>query len=150
MHNSCRPPLREFDLVGSTVNRTIGYGTVIVLVHLLVNIVHGLAHRELHIELGLAAMLFVICVIMLCPLLAMGLLWTPQRRLGLILLAFSMAGSFLFGLYNHFAAIGPDHVGKQASGPWGTTFVLTAYLLLLTEALGSYIGLHFLGWELKA
>ena len=143
-------PCASSNLVGSTVNRTISYGTVIVLVHLLVNIVHGLAHRELHIELGAAAMLFVIGVIILCPLFATVLLWTPQRRLGLILLALSMAGSFLFGLYNHFAAIGPDHVGKQASGPWGTTFVLTAYLLLLTEAIGSYIGLHFLGWKFKA
>jgi hypothetical protein len=132
------------------VNRAISYGTAIVLVHVLVNIVHGVAHRELHIGLGPAAMLFVIGMIMLCPLLAMVLLWTSQRRLGLILLALSMAGSFLFGLYNHFVAIGPDHVGKQASGPWGTTFVLTAYLLLFTEAIGSYIGLHFLDWKLKA
>lgn len=136
--------------MGNTVNRSISYGTVIVLVHLLVNIVHGLAHRELHIELGVNALLFVIGVIILCPLVALALLWTPQRRLGLILLALSMAGSFLFGLYNHFAAIGPDHVGKQVSGPWGTTFVLTAYLLLFTEAIGSYIGLHFLSWKLRA
>lgn len=136
--------------MGNTVNRTVSYGTVIVLVHLLVNIVHGLAHRELHIELGVAALLFVIFVIILCPLLAMVLLWTPQRRLGLILLVLSMAGSFLFGFYNHFTAIGPDHAGKQVSGPWGTTFVLTAYLLLFTEAIGSYIGLHFLGWKLRA
>ncbi len=132
------------------MNREINYGTVIVLAHLLVNIIHGVAHRELHIQLGPAAMLFVIGVIVLCPLLAMVLLWTSQKRLGLILLVLSMAGSFLFGLYNHFVAIGPDHVGKQASGPWGTTFALTAYLLLLTEAIGSYIGLHFLHWKLRA
>ncbi|MGH9670412.1 MAG: hypothetical protein ACRD3A_09900 [Terriglobales bacterium] len=117
---------------------------------MLVNIIHGAAHRELHIELGPAAMLFVIVVIVLCPLLAMLLLWTSPKRVGLVLLVLSMAGSLLFGLYNHFVAIGPDHVGKQASGPWGTTFVLTAYLLLLTEAIGSYIGLHFLHRKVRA
>jgi hypothetical protein len=35
---------------------------------------------------------------------------------------------------------GPDHVGGQAPGPWGTGFVLTAYLLFLTEAMGTYTG----------
>ena len=63
------------------MNRAINCGTVIVLAHLLVNIIHGVAHRELHIELGPAAMLFVIGVILLCPLLAMVLLWTSQKRL---------------------------------------------------------------------
>jgi hypothetical protein len=33
-------------------------------------------------------------------------------------------------------------------GGWGTMFVLTAYLLLITEAVGTYVGLHFL-WIAK-
>jgi hypothetical protein len=31
---------------------------------------------------------------------------------------------------------------------WGLTFVLTAYLLLITEAIGTYVGVHFL-WIAK-
>jgi hypothetical protein len=125
-------------------DREVKCGTAIVLAHLVVNIMHGVAHRELGVELGPAAMLFVAGVILLCPLLAMVLLWASQKRLGLIILTLSMAASLVFGLYNHFAVKGPDHVGQQAPAPWGTAFVLTAYLLLFTEAIGTYIGLYFL------
>ncbi len=89
-----------------TVNPAVKYGTAIVLAHLLVNIVHGAAHRELHVELRPAAMLFVIGVILLCPLIAMVLLWVSQEPLGLALLALSMAASLIFGLYKHFAVMG--------------------------------------------
>jgi hypothetical protein len=55
-----------------------------------------------------------------------------------------MFGSLVFGLYDHFLAVGPDHIHWQPPNAWGTTFVLTAYLLLITEAIGTYIGVHFL------
>ena len=132
------------------MNRAVKYGTAIVLVHLLVNIAHAAAHLKLHIELGLAAMLFVMVVIVLLPLIAMLVLWTSRERLGVILLALSMSASLIFGLYNHFVAAGPDHVGEQATGTWGTTFVLTAYLLLVTEAIGTYVGFHFLYRKMTA
>jgi hypothetical protein len=115
-----------------------------VLAHLMVNSIHGTAHRELGVELGPAAMFFVIGVILLSPLFAIVLLWASQKRLGLVILTLSMAASLAFGLYNHFAVRGPDHVGEQAPGPWGTAFVLTAYLLFFTEAMGTYVGLYFL------
>jgi hypothetical protein len=88
--------------------------------------------------------MFVILVVLIAPLLAMGLLWTAEKRLCLMLLSLSMSGSFLFGLYHHFLAMGPDHVDSQPWSPWGITFGLTAYLLLVTEAIGTYIGIHFL------
>jgi hypothetical protein len=120
------------------------YGTTIVLVNLPINIVHGVAHLELHIDLSAAEKLFVAVVILAGPLLAMALLWTPWQRLGLGLLALTMAGSLAFGLYHHFVAMGPDHVGAQVSGFWGTTFVITACLLFLAEAVGTYIGVRYL------
>ncbi len=126
------------------VNRTNKYGTFIVLTHLLINIIHGTAHRELHVGLHSAGMLFVVSVVVLCPLLALALLWTSQERLGLILLTFSMAASATFGLYNHFVVSGPDHVSGQPPGPWSTVFVVTAYLLFLIEAIGTYAAFYFL------
>jgi hypothetical protein len=130
------------------VNRSAKYATAIVVAHLLVNIVHGLAHRELHVGLAPLASIFVIVVVLISPLIAMALLWTAEQRLGLILLSLSMFGSLLFGLYHHFLAVGPDHVHSQPPGPWGITFVLTSYLLLITEAIGSYVGIHFI-WIAK-
>ena len=82
--------------------------------------------------------------VLISPLIAMALLWTAEQRLGLILLSLSMFGSLLFGLYHHFLAVSPDHIHSQPSGGWGTPFVLTAYLLLITEAIGTYVGVHFL------
>jgi hypothetical protein len=130
------------------VNRSAKYATAIVVAHLLVNIVHGLAHRELHVGIASLAAIFVIVVVLVFPLIATGLLWRAKKRLGLILLSLSMFGSLLFGLYHHFLAVSPDHIHSQPSGGWGTTFVLTAYLLLITEAIGTYVGIHFL-WIAK-
>ena len=127
------------------MSRLNKYATVIVVAQLLVNIVHGLAHRERRVGLDPPASIFVIVVVLIFPLMAMGLLWTARKRLGLFLLSLSMFGSLLFGLYHHFLAVSPDHVHSQ---PWGTTFVLTAYLLLITEAIGTYVGVHFL-WIAK-
>jgi hypothetical protein len=120
------------------------YTTAIVVAHLLVNIAHGLAHRELRVGLDLPASIFVIVVVLVSPLLAMALVWTTKKRIGLILLSLSMFGSFLFGLYHHFLVASQDHVRSQPPGGWGIVFVLTAYGLLITEAIGAYIGIHFL------
>ena len=120
------------------------YGTAIVLVNLLINMVHGAAHLKLQIDLNGAEKLFVAVVILAGPLLALALLWTPWQRLGFALLALTMAGSLAFGLYHHFMAMGPDHIGAQVAGVWGTTFVITACLLFLAEALGTYIGVRSL------
>jgi hypothetical protein len=124
--------------------RTVTYTTGIVLLHLLVNIVHGSAHRQLRIGLTPIASAFVILVVLLFPLIAMILVWTAKKQLGLILLSASMLASFVFGLYHHFLAAGPDHIHSQPNGAWGLTFVATSYALLILEALGTYIGVHFL------
>jgi hypothetical protein len=139
--------LRIFELTRrnqSGVNRSANYITTIVVVHLLVNLVHGLAHRELRVGLAPLDSIFVIVVVLIFPLIAMGLLWTAEKRLGLILLLLSMFGSLLFGLYHHFLVVSPDYVRLQPPSPWGVTFVLTAYLLVITEAIGTYVGVHFL------
>ena len=126
------------------MNRPAKYVTLVVLAHLLINIAHGLAHRKLGVGLDLPGTIFVVVVILILPLVAMALLWTAAKRLGLILLSLSMFGSFVFGLYHHFLVMSSDHVHSQLPTPWGMTFVITAYALLFTEALGTYMGVHFL------
>ena len=126
------------------VSRAAKYATAIVVAHLLVNIAHGLAHHDLQVGLPPSGSIFVIVVVLVCPLLAMGLVWTAKKRLGLILLSLSMFGSLLFGVYHHFLVASPDHVRSQPASAWGIIFVVTAYLLLITEAIGAYVGIHFL------
>lgn len=130
------------------MNRSAKYATAIVVAHLLVNIVHGLAHRKLGVGFAPLDSIFVIVVVLIFPLIANALLWAAKKRLGFILLSLSMFGSWLFGLYHHFLSVSPDHVHSQPSTAWGITFVLTAYLLLITEAIGTYVGVHFL-WIAK-
>ena len=127
------------------MSRAAKYATAIVVaIHLLINVVHGVAHRELHVGLSPSGSIFVIAVVLILPLVAMALVWTTKKRIGLILLSLSMSGSLLFGSYHHFLVASPDHIHSQPSGGWGTTFVLTAYLLLITEAIGTCVGVHFL------
>jgi|SRR5947209_1529836 len=120
------------------------YATAIVLAHLLVSIVHGAAHRALGVELTSFDSIFVMVIVVVLPLLAMALIWTTRQRAGFFLLSLSMFGSLMFGLYHHFLASSPDHVHSQPTSPWGMTFVLTAYGLVITEVVGAYVGIHFL------
>ena len=69
------------------MDRRATYVTAIVVAHLVANVAHGLAHRELRVGLALPASIFVIVVVLIVPLLAMALLWTAKKRLGLILLS---------------------------------------------------------------
>lgn len=115
-------------------------GIAIVVLHALCNIPHGMAHSNLHIQMNLWQNVYILVVIILLPLLAAVLIWR-RKRSGFLLLLFSMAGSFLFGVYYHFIAAGPDNVASLTSHPWANTFQWTAYLLALTEAAGFFIGL---------
>src|SRR4029077_2615875 len=127
------------------MSRAAKYATAIVVaIHLLINVVHGVAHRELHVGLSPSGSIFVIAVVLILPLVAMALVWTTKKRIGLILLSLSMLGSLLFGFYHHFLVASPDHVRLQPASAWGIAFVLTAYGLLITEAIGAYVGIHFL------
>jgi len=126
------------------MKRAAIYGTAIVVCHAIVSLGHGVAHSKLHIDLSRTETCFVLIVVGLFPWVAVGLLWTSWRTSGFVLLVLSMAGSLLFGLYHHFLAMGPDHVGEQIPGLWATTFALTAYGILITEGPGVYVGLRFL------
>ena len=119
------------------VSRAAKYTTAIIVAHLLVNVVHGVAHRELHVGLSPSGSVFVVAVVLILPLVAMALVGAAQKRLGLILLSLSMLVSLLFGLYHHFLVISPDHVHSQPASPWGIAFTYTAYGLLITEAIGT-------------
>src|SRR5690242_8140480 len=117
------------------MKRVALYGTVFVLIHLVINLLHGRAHTELQIGLSSFQLFFVVGVILVSPLLALVLLWTPYQPLGLVLLTASMVGAVLFGLYYHFVVPSPDYVAHVPDGYWGDLFRITAVLLALSETL---------------
>jgi hypothetical protein len=51
-----------------------------------------------------------------------------------------MAGSFLFGLVNHFLIVGDDHV-SHVDPQWRTLFAATAVILAGIELLGAALAI---------
>jgi hypothetical protein len=119
------------------------YAISVVLIHLAVSLVHGLAHSRLGIGLNAAQAIFVGTVITLAPLVAGYLLWTNKLRVGGAMLAASMAGALVFGVYYHFIASGADNVHHQFPlGPanWKERFDQTAVEIAGLEVLGIILG----------
>ena len=113
-------------------------GVILVLFHLIVSLVHGAAHMNLHIDLAAWQQVYVLVVITLLPLVSAVMLWRRWRG-GFLLLLGSMIGSLLFGGYYHFIAAGADNVSSLGPHAWAGPFQITAGLLALTEAAGALI-----------
>ena len=115
-------------------------GFLLVVLHALVTTPHSIAHTNLHIAMDVWQNVFIFLVIVIGPIVSAVLIW-KRRTSGFVLLAISMAGSFLFGGYYHFIAIGSDNIFTLPTSAWTTTFQLTAWLLAFTELAGAVVGI---------
>jgi len=115
----------------------------LVLVHLAVATIHGLAHAADSVLPGPRDLAFILVVIYACPLVAAILLWR-QRQAGALVLALSMAGALCYGLAGHFLLSGADNVAQQAAGAWPIIFQVTAVLLVPLETLGCVFGVRLI------
>lgn len=109
--------------------------------HFLTVVLHSVAHEVLSVKATPAQLAFIIPVIILAPVVA-GFMLPKFNKVGTCLLLVSMLGSFLFGLYYHFIADTIDHVAHVARlqpAFWSMMFQLTAYLLLVSEFLGTAV-----------
>jgi len=117
-------------------------GILLVIVHAIITTPHSIAHTNLHIAMDTWQNIYIFLVILIAPIVAAVLIW-KRRSSGFMLLTISMIGSFLFGVYYHFIAIGSDNVFTLPASSWTLTFQSTAWLLAITELAGVVIG--FLG-----
>jgi len=117
-------------------------GILLVIVHAIITTPHSIAHINLHIAMDTWQNIYIFLVILIAPIVAAVLIW-KRRSSGFMLLTISMIGSFLFGVYYHFIAIGSDNVFTLPASSWTLTFQATAWLLAITELAGIVIG--FLG-----
>ncbi|HKY30152.1 MAG TPA: hypothetical protein VJM12_19640 [Pyrinomonadaceae bacterium] len=111
----------------------------IITLHLLVGVVHSLAHSALQIYMATWQNAYILVVITVLPLVAAFLLWR-RSRLAFLLLFISMLGSLIFGGYYHFVAAGPDNVSELDQHAWTFPFQLSAILLAVLEGLGTLVG----------
>ena len=111
----------------------------LILIHLVVSTLHGWAHQAAIVKLTSFGYVYVTIVITLGPLVAAGFLVTRKQKTGALLLALSMCGSFIFGVWYHFLSNTTDNV-TQVHGPWHSTFLWTAIALAVIELAGTVIG----------
>jgi hypothetical protein len=122
----------------------VSYAIGVILIHFVISVVHGLAHSHLGIRLSGTQQVFVAVVITAAPLIAGYLLWRSRLRAGGALLAASMAGAFIFGVYYHFITPGGDNVNRAytlGSGNWQNLFEETAIEIGGLEIVGAMLGL---------
>lgn len=122
----------------------IAWVTLAVIAHLIVVLLHGQAHTSLGVGLSNWQNLYVLTVVVVAPLIALGLSLTRYVRAGLWLLLFSMLGSLIFGACYHYLIISPDHVDHLPAGDAQGIFRTTALLLLLTETFGVVVAVRTL------
>jgi hypothetical protein len=114
----------------------------LVMIHFVVNLVHGWAHEDKTVPVTFGMYLFIIPVIMIAPFVAAALIWKRRERAGYALLSASMVGSFLFGLSYHFLIQGPDHVGHVQGGLGASVFFWSSLGLALVEAGGALFAVY--------
>jgi hypothetical protein len=117
-------------------------GIAVVIAHVVVSTPHSIAHTLLQIEMTLWQNIYIALVILIGPILAAVLLWIGQRSAGFGVLALSMAGSLVFGVYYHFIEAGPDNVAYLHQHSWASTFQVSAVLLAVTELAGVVVGIR--------
>lgn len=113
----------------------------LVLSHLVISTAHGWAHQGAMVALTTFGYVYVVVIITLMPWLAAALLFTRKKKMGALLLALSMFGSFVFGFWYHFLSNTGDNV-TQVHGPWHSTFLWTAIVLAVIELGGTIVGLR--------
>lgn len=112
---------------------------ILILIHLIVSTLHGWAHQAAMVTLTAFGYVYVGVVITLMPLVAAAFLFTRKKKIGALLLALSMCGSFIFGFWYHFLSNTSDNVA-QVHGSWHSRFLWTAIALAVIEIAGTLVG----------
>jgi hypothetical protein len=120
---------------------------VIVLLHIILEIVHGEMHEKLEINLSSFQFAYVTLVILFIPILSLIMILIKNikfQHIGAILLVGSMLGSFIFGVIYHIIIPGSDNIFTANNDLWGLLFQFTAILLVIINVAGIGLGIGLL------
>ena len=114
--------------------------TVLAAIHVTVVVWHGSGHTQLAIGLSRFQNLFVFGVILIAPVIATLLLWTPARAFALWVYTMAMFASLLFGVYYHYIAVSPDNVHYLPAGVESARryFIFSAAAVALVELIAAF------------
>ena len=118
-----------------------GWLVAAVGLHAIVSSWHGVEHLQVPVSLTAMQQAFIAIVILLLPFVAAAMLWSEKKRAGAWLITISMFASLLFGFLNHFVLASSDSVLQVPLQPHRHAFVLSAALLIVTETIGTVIGI---------
>jgi cytochrome bd-type quinol oxidase subunit 2 len=124
----------------------VRYAILVVLAHLIINSLHGIAHQQVRVSISDLQSAYVFLVILVVPIAGAILLLLNRpkemQQKGAWLLLASMLGSLLFGLTYHIVLPSPDNIFTVMQGPSldNAIYTLTAILLVIIDGLGSWLG----------
>jgi len=139
--------------VPRSVPRTAALGrltAVVVVVHFVVAVLHGVAHIDAGVALTAAQLVVVVVVISAAPFYGLYLHYRRPGPQGAAILVASMAASLVFGWVFHFVADTPDNVARVEPGlvgAWATAFDSSAYIVACIELLGTLLAVALLAPE---
>ncbi|MCZ6709196.1 MAG: hypothetical protein O7B25_02410 [Gammaproteobacteria bacterium] len=121
--------------------------TTLVIIHLIAILWHGDAHTTLAIELPVLKNIFVYGVIVAGPIVGTSLIWTRFSALGTCLIAVSMVGALMFGVYHHYVLVSPDNIAHLPNGAVNaqTQFIDSAAVIAIIELISALVGFFALG-----
>lgn len=124
----------------------VRYAILVVLAHIIINGIHGIAHQQLGVSISDFQSAYVFLVTLVAPIAAVIMLLflnKPKILLGgAWLLLVSMLASLLFGIVYHIVIPSSDNIFivMQNSSLYSQVFTYTAILLLTVEGVGTWVG----------
>jgi len=124
----------------------VRYAILVVLAHIVINAIHGIAHQQLGVSISDFQSAYVFIVTLVAPIIAVIMLLfldKPKILLGGAWLLFvSMLASLLFGVVYHIVIPSSDNIFTVMQNPslYSVVFTSTAVLLLIVEGVGTWVG----------
>jgi hypothetical protein len=124
----------------------VRYAILVILAHIIINGIHGIAHQQLGVSISDFQSAYVFLVTLVSPIAAVIMLLflnKPKILLGgAWLLLVSMLASLLFGIVYHIVILSSDNIFTVMQNPslHSVVFTSTAILLLIVECVGIWVG----------
>ncbi len=125
------------------MERLARYLVGLVGLHVAVTVVHAAAHVALLVLPAGIDLVFIVAVILIGPVAAVGLLRFYRAPAAALVAAF-LGASSAYGFYNHFLVSGPDHVSIVWSQPWTPVFVISGAALGVLEIAAAIVAVFVL------